>query len=117
MRFDFIFLLLRLLLAILSALQSSILNWAGKYVMSAFKMAPHSSIIRMFARVVKLVYTAGLKPAAANPGMPVRFRSLAPNRGCMQRRYEMALPRRHQAGLQFPIFVTIWDRMALEMHA
>jgi hypothetical protein len=37
-----------------------------------------SSIIRLCARVVKLVYTAGLKPAAAKPGMPVRFRSLAP---------------------------------------
>lgn len=38
-----------------------------------------SSIMRLIARVVKLVYTAGLKPAAANHGMPVRFRSLAPH--------------------------------------
>jgi hypothetical protein len=44
----------------------------------ASKMMWSSSIIRVFARVVKLVYTAGLKPAAANHGMPVRFRSLAP---------------------------------------
>ena len=52
-------------------------NHAGKLLM-AFKLVRSSSIIRLFARVVKLVYTAGLKPAAANTGMPVRFRSLAP---------------------------------------
>jgi hypothetical protein len=45
---------------------------------AASKIMRSSSIIRVFARVVKLVYTAGLKPAAANHGMPVRFRSLAP---------------------------------------
>src|ERR1035437_8020681 len=46
---------------------------------AASQRTQSSSIIRLFARVVKLVYTAGLKPAAANHGMPVRFRSLAPH--------------------------------------
>ena len=44
----------------------------------ASKTLQSSSIMGLFARVVKLVYTAGLKPAAANHGMPVRSRSLAP---------------------------------------
>ena len=79
-KLNFIFFDMATLLLVLMPscrLQSSIFDQFGKFF-AAIKKMRSSSIIRLFARVVKLVYTAGLKPAAANPGMPVRFRSLAP---------------------------------------